>query len=378
MPKKTSQARLRVMVICQYWEERSLRGIAEYAREAGWILDIALRHSRRIDLLPKAWRGHGVIANTMGNSDLVAYIRTLRVPVVLSQEAPEIPGAPTLMHDEREVGRVAAKHFQNLGFERFVFVAPAKSLRSLRGDGLEEKVRATGKSFRRIALEKFARELPGLEAPAAILAVNDTCALAVMDILLGAGRGVPRDFALLGVDDDDILCPLGAVPLSSVNLDFEGRGRAAAQLLDRMMRGKSPPAKIVTPIRGVTVRESTNTRAIPHAGAAEALRFLRENFRRPVNLADLAGALGCPVRGIQDVFKRHVGHTLAGELARLRREAALELLKNPKLKLHAVAAACGYSGPAHLSRALRRETGLTPRAWRRNSGVVNPAGRSAP
>lgn len=364
MRKAPSSFRPRVMVLSHYWEERFFKGVAEYAREAGWILDAALRHGSRIHNLPRPWLGHGIIANTQSQSELIEYVRNLNVPVILSQEAKDIPGTPTVMHNEQEVGRIAAEHFLTLGFERFHFVAPKDWLAAKRALGFEARLARAGQPCRKIALEDLPRELPHLRSPAAILAINDTCALEVMDRLLRAGRRVPEEFALLGVDDDEILCTLSEVPLSSVNIDFEGRGRRCAELLDAMMCGKKVPGKrIVTPIKGVTERESTNTRAIPHPLAAEALRYLRENYRRQINLTDLQTAIGHPLRGIQDIFKKHVGTTLAGELARLRCEAALEAMKDPKLKLHAVALMCGYTGPQHLSRSLLRETGFTPQAW---------------
>ena len=374
MSNKTAAKRRRVLVICRYWEERFLRGVAEHARESGWILDTALRHGSRA--LPKDWHGDGVIATPQGDPEIVRHLRSLGVPVVLSQIPQDLPGVPTVMHDEEAVGRLAAEHFLGIGYRRFVFIAPSRSLGSARGAGFAKRIAEAGGEHRAVSLEQVARKHAEWDAPTAIFAVNDVCAIEVMNILLRAGREVPGEFAILGVDDDEILGPLAEVPLSSINVDYEGRGRRCAEILDRMMRGeKVRGGRVVTPLRGVTGRESTNTRAIPHAGAAEALRYLRENFRQPIGLADLMEALGVPLRGIQDVFKEHTGETLAGELARLRREAALEALRAPKAKLHAIAVDCGYSGAQHLSRALLRETGKTPRAWRvafRKSGPSRP------
>ena len=365
MSAVSPRMRRRVMIVCQYWEERFLHGVAAYAREKGWVLDIALRHSRRIDLLPPNWSGHGVIANTGGNAALADYIATLKLPVVLAQSGTDIPGAPTVMHDEAEIGRIAARYFLGLNFERFVFVAYGPSLGSPRGDGFLEAARAAGRTAERIDIDALPGRLAALRPPVAMLTVNDTCALQALSAITHAGIDVPRDVALMGVDDDELLCTLGAVPLTSVNLDFEGRGRACAELLDRMMEDRRAARPLITPIRGVTVRESTDTVAIPSPGAARALRYIRENYRRPINLKEVEDAVGGSLRGVQEVFKKHVGRTLAGELARLRREAGLELLKNPKLKVETIATECGYAGRFHFARALARETGKTPQAWRR-------------
>lgn len=375
---KPKPERRRVMLLCHYWEERFLRGVAGYAREAGWILDIHWRHVRRTELLPEDWKGHGVITNTMGNAELIRYVKALGVPVVQTQVTDDFPGSPLVMHDEEAIGAVAAAHLLSLGFEHYVFCAESRRLAtSKRGVGFSKAILAAGKRVTRIATGD-ARALARLSAPAAIFAVNDELALTVMTALLRRGCAVPHDFALLGVDDDEVLCGLSAVPLSSVNPGFEARGRVCAELLDRMMRGdREVPLSVTTPLRGVTVRASTETVAIPDARGAAALRYMRENYRRPITLSDVADAVGGSLRGCREAFLSHVGLTLAGELARLRREAALELLKDPKLKLYAVAVECGYSGPQHLSRALSRETGKSPREWRSwfRSGKDSRAGR---
>ncbi|MGC4013007.1 MAG: substrate-binding domain-containing protein [Luteolibacter sp.] len=361
MPKRPS-----VLFIGRYWEERFLAGVAEYARKAGWMLHSGLRRSHQD--LPPNWHGEGVIANTLGDPDLIQYVRERGVPAVATDRSGEVFGAPMIFNDETSIGRAAADHLVPLGFTHFAFVAPRNRLGSLRASGFEEAVTAAGRTCLRIAKEDLPDLLHGLPKPMAILITNDTHALDVMYEIESAGYQVPKDFALVGVDDDEITCTLCSVPLTSVNLDYEGRGYRCAEVLDLLMQGSRDFSGIIHwPIQGVTVRRSTDTIAIPHPAAAEALRFIREHYRKPIGLTELETHLGVSLRGIQDVFKHHVGRSLAQEIARLRLEAATQLLGTTKLKLEAIAQECGYSGRVHLARAIRRAKGLSPQAMRRTS-----------
>lgn len=353
-----------VLFIGRYWEERFLAGLADYARKAGWVLHSGLRRSHTD--LPRNWRGDGIIANTLGDPELIDYVRDLNVPVVASDTFGAPFNAPMVYNDPASIGRAAAEHLLPLGFRHFAFVANRIHLQSQRAAGFEAALKAAGMDCRRIALEDFEQQLPSLPKPMALMAVNDIAALDAMYIIEESGFHVPRDFALVGVDDDEITCTLCSVPLTSVNLDFEGRGYQCAEILDRVMLGDPPvEPRIVRPIRGVTVRRSTDTIAIPHSATSEALRYIRENYRRPITLSDLENHLGVSVRGVQDLFREHVGRSLAAEISRLRMAAAMNLLANSKLKLEAVARECGYSGRVHLARAIRREKGMSPQMLKR-------------
>jgi len=361
---KAMAKRPSVLFIGRYWEERFLAGISDYARKAGWMLHSGLRRSH-LDL-PRHWRGEGMIVNTLGDPDLMAYVRELGIPTVATDRFGEAFGAPMIYNEEAAIGQAAAEHLIPLGFEHFAFVAPRTHLQGLRARGFEEALGRAGKHCLLIAREEFSALVKQLPRPMAILATNDIHALDTMYEIEAAGYQVPKDFALVGADDDEITCTLCSVPLTSVNLDYEGRGHQCAEVLDQLMHGIRPATETTLwPIRGVTVRRSTDTIAIPHPATAEALRFIRENYRRPFGLTELETHLGVSLRGIQDLFKHHVGRSLAAEIGRLRLAAAMEMLQGTKLKLEAIAQECGYSSRVHLARAIRREKGSSPQALRR-------------
>jgi len=79
-----------------------------------------------------------------------------------------------------------------------------------------------------------------------------------------AGVSVPEEVAVLGCDNDPMVCDYAPVPLSSVDNDWERAGYEGAKLPDQLMEGKRAPRKpILIPPKGVVTRLSTNILAVP-------------------------------------------------------------------------------------------------------------------
>src|SRR5437867_509796 len=171
----------------------------------------------------------------------------------------------------------AAEHFVSRGIEDIGFVefrAGTSATENDRRESLQIAVRKLGRRFHRLRRKSLHAQLRRLPKPIGLMAVNDDTMMDMMEYCLERGYQIPEQVALLGVDDVESVCQLAPVPLSSVNLDFERRGYEAARLLDRLMDGKPPPKKpVVVPIRGVTVRESTDLFAVKNPHVATALRY---------------------------------------------------------------------------------------------------------
>jgi len=75
-----------------------------------------------------------------------------------------------------------------------------------------------------------------------------------LNALLKAGRKVPQDVRIIGVDDAPF-CELSIVPLSSISQEFRERGRRAVRLLIDKMNGKPVSSVAISPI--LRCRESS-------------------------------------------------------------------------------------------------------------------------
>ena len=79
--------------------------------------------------------------------------------------------------------------------------------------------------------------LKSLPRPVGVIACNDVRGRQVINACKLAGLKVPDDVAIVGVDNDEVLCELSNPPLSSVVPDAHRIGYQGAQMLDELMGG---------------------------------------------------------------------------------------------------------------------------------------------
>jgi AraC-like DNA-binding protein len=95
-----------------------------------------------------------------------------------------------------------------------------------------------------------------------------------------------------------------------------------------------------------------------------ALQAIHERFRERVSLPALTRALGTNRTTLSQRFHRATGLTVTGYLARLRVQFAAQLLHDTGLPVARVMERSGFQDPTSFSRVFKRETGLSPRAFR--------------
>ena len=103
----------------------------------------------------------------------------------------------------------------------------------------------------------------------------------------------------------------------------------------------------------------------PSREIAPVKAYMERNYAdSSLSLNELAEMAHLSARRFGERFQK-LYHTTPGRyLTALRIKAAEELLKNDALRVSDVAALCGYAGAGYFIRAFRRETGLTPEAFR--------------
>lgn len=105
--------------------------------------------------------------------------------------------------------------------------------------------------------------------------------------------------------------------------------------------------------------------AARRAELARALeRELAASFREPRSLQELAASVGVSPFHATRVFRQHTGLTIHGYRHRLRLQAVLERLREPRVDLTALALETGFSSHSHLTESFRRVFGAPPSRWR--------------
>jgi LacI family transcriptional regulator len=378
--------RRHVLILVTPAYQPRLAGIARYARQHGWQLTILDRIARQ----PKGWNGDGVLVTLRDDPEIEAFVKSLRrrkVPVVdLTFNHPEMR-LPRVSGDHFAMGQLARKHFEERNFRNFAwFSTNWLNIHRLRYEGFANShtpPRHNSPTPKWIfseeapseRLDDFAwfnrwlgKKLRDAPKPLALLAYDDADAARALGACLAAGLAVPDDVAILGIGGDRLICENQPVPLSSVEHDQGRTGYEGAELLDRLMDGKAPPAKpVLIPPRGITVRASTDFIAAASPVLRRALEHIRANLAKPIGLSRIADEIGSSRATVARLFEHELGHSAGEEIMRQRIDMAKRLLKNDSLSVSEVAYRTGFCNPAYFTNTFRRETGITPKDWRNSA-----------
>lgn len=364
-----------------------LRGIAKYVRNhTNWSL---YHQEMTIESQPPDWWESssidGVIAR-VGVSNL-AGLRRLNVPMVdvrcvISQQQFPFPQVET---DDKEVARLAFEHFYQLGFRRmaycgFQFAHYSQTrkkyfceLADQFGCPCSVYESPSEPSASLLSIEhidqfdfgRFGLWLEQLVPPTGIFACNDICGQQLLNVCRAQKLGIPDDFAVIGVDDDDAICPLCDPPLSSVRPDAEQVGFRAAQKLDGLMKMERVEWQIeYVPPREVVQRMSTAMEAITDREVAKACRFIRENACRGIDVGDVCKFSTLSRRQLERRFQEALKRSPKDEITSVQLQKVKQLLRETDLKLDSIANLAGYSYKERLCAVFKRETGKTPNEYR--------------
>ncbi|MDG1893419.1 MAG: substrate-binding domain-containing protein [Fuerstiella sp.] len=195
---------------------------------------------------------------------------------------------------------------------------------------------------------------------------NDIRGQQVLNACRALDLAVPDDIGVLGVDDDDAICPLSDPPLSSVRTDAERVGYRSAEILDAMMHGKPAPTAVeyVPPV-SVVQRMSTQVMAIEDRELARVCRFIREHACHGIDVNDVAGFASLSRRQLERRFRAELNSTPHKEITAAQVTRVQQLLQETHRTLEQIAPLAGYGHKESLNAVFKREVGQTPGEYRR-------------
>ncbi|WP_165231950.1 AraC family transcriptional regulator [Aquisphaera insulae] len=375
-----------------------LRGIVRYARLHGpWGFYLTPGDFAQVLPRMQSWGGTGIIARVetaaVARAILESGLPAIALDLAEEEMRPEHPlgHLAEVESDSAGAGRLAAEHLLGLGFRNHAYVGTGDRVWSLRRRAaFVDRIREAGfephvyEPPRSARDRSWGREQPilsdwlcRLPRPAGLMACDDDRGRQVLEACRAGGLVVPEQIAVVGVDDDELLCELADPPLSSVALNAEAGGYRAAAMLDRMMRAHAAgcrpprrrprPARLVVEALRVVPRRSTDVIALDDPEVAAALHFLHNHAGEPIGVADVVADRLISRRSLEMRFRATVGHTIHDELQRIRLERARRLLLETDLPIPGVARAAGFSSPSYLAQVFRRALRTTPARYRRES-----------
>jgi LacI family transcriptional regulator len=211
------------------------------------------------------------------------------------------------------------------------------------------------------------------------LTYNDSLGAFLLDCCRIARIAVPKSIAVVGIDNDELVCESCTPPLSSVQAPSEQLGFAAASVLARMLSDEFIPPAHVEMLPGdcfVVARGSSTPTATSDPIIQSAMAIIRARFQDNISVSDLYRRQNISRRAFEYRFRRAMGCGPYEMILKMRVEHAKALLLNTPGKMHMIAYQCGFNSETRFCENFRRLTGVTPGQYRAGiSGRRRPARR---
>ncbi len=173
------------------------------------------------------------------------------IPIVYVFSQADDPNARSLLPDDEGGARLAANHLLALGRTRIAHITGPERFEAvqLRRRGCEAALAAAGHNLRdgyylpgawseQWGRDAVARLYDGkAETPDALFCGNDQIARGAAEALRERGIDVPRDVAIVGFDNWDVMVNAARPPLSSIDMNLSALGREAGERLLAMIGG---------------------------------------------------------------------------------------------------------------------------------------------
>jgi len=365
-----------------------LLGVGRYARLHGqWSTYVDERGLA--DPVP-AWlesgEFDGIIARA-AQRETLDHVTSFGIPTIcLGEENPA--DAISVVNDDARCAELAAQHLMDRQFRNFGFLGHAGLVWSdarrdhylkclttagMKCEVLESSVDSTPGAPWYQRRERLASWITSLPKPVGILACYDAAARTILEICRDLNLLVPEQVAVIGVDNDEVLCDLCDPPLTSIAPDTETIGMEAARLLDQLMgqsRAKNiarQATAIVVPPRGIMTRGSTDTQAINDSMIAPVVGYIRKHACDGIDVTDLLTEFPMSRRTLERRFSKALNQSPLELIRHVRINHVKTLLRETDLKLDAISELAGFSYTPYMVGQFHQLEGKTPGQYRRLS-----------
>jgi LacI family transcriptional regulator len=386
MPDRTRRVALIYDAKLPY-DLKVISGIARYAQEGAelniYIEEDALKRQRLPDL--RSWHGDGILAD-FDDPGVAAAVSRARLPVVgfgggYGWYSPQ-SAIPYFFSNQTAVANLAADHLLERGFRHFaysgLYPTPANLWGEERCRAFAKRVNARGfpchiypvvyRTTRQwnSVLASLGTWLETLPKPVGLMAANDKRARHVLEACRTYGLHVPEEVAVIGVDNDEVLCQLSSPPLSSVEQDAKRIGYEAIALLDRLMGGEKARQRhfFIDPL-GVVTRRSTDILAVEDRLVARTLTFIQSAAAKGIRVRDVVNSLAISRSTLETRFKAATGDTINTAIRRSQLQSVRRMIAETNLAMKEIAAITGFKSVQHMTTSFGKAFGRTPAKYRK-------------
>ncbi len=313
--------------------------------------------------------------------DITESLLTLGIATVIADTDYTYPGVVSIDVDDRAVGRAAAERFLQFGFRSFACLGNDLPYSKQRVRGLSDAI-GRGKSlsiyryrggkgtryseYFDSADQELRQWLHALPKPVGLFAVHDPLGRFVCDICREENIAVPDDIAVIGANDDPLVCELSWPPLASVIIPWDRIGNEVVIAIQSLLRGEKAADKVrtITPA-GVAIRQSAQSTAVGDTVGQRVMSYFEAHLDEPINVDVTCNALNVGRRQVERTFRTWFNATPHQVLCRLRVNKAKQLLSQSNQPISQIAEQCGFTNPECMAVVFKRLVGCPPTTFRK-------------
>jgi len=325
----------------------------------------------------KKWNADAIIALL---SDVnVELLNDLNIPIIVQNYRDRNQSVSNLTGDYFGTGVMAARFFLNKGYRHFAYYGFKGSVWSReRADGYREEIEKHNYnlylfediprdkeewSYNHTELARWLRELP---KPIALFACDDQFALRISETCNIHNISIPDEIAILGVDNDELLCNISDPPLSSIIVDAVNGGFRAGHLLHQLIKKEiTAPMDIVVQPLMIENRGSTDKYAVSDKHIQHILQYIEKNYANTISVTDLVKQVPLSRRVLEKKFKEETDDTLYQYIQNRRINHFIRLLLTTNESLADIALQSGFDSYKNVSRVFKKYTSYSPAEYRK-------------
>jgi LacI family transcriptional regulator len=307
----------------------------------------------------------------------------LGIPTVVADTDLSYLGVVSLDVDDWAVGQEAANAFEQAGYKNHACLGNGTPYSEQRIEGFQTALGQTVAVFNEAGFsdarysEQFIEPgkalldwLSALPKPVGVFAVHDPLGRFLCSACQKLELAVPEQVAVIGANNDELVCGLSYPMLSSIPIPWEQLGTLVGEWMQRLLAGEAPPAKPLLVAPGsVVLRHSASHLVVDDPILRRALSYLSEHLGEPVNVGSLCADLRLARRTLERKFREYYRCTPWEMLCRMRVNRAKDLLSGSNQPVARIAELCGFNDAERLAVVFRRVTGQSPTQWRKASAA---------
>ena len=378
----------RVILLMDFFEEFSkqlLTGITQYSKEHGsWVfcrMPLYYRESKGISGIVewgRKWKADGLIGQLYHDKDIDLF-RKAGIAAIAQDFKELFEEIPNITGNYLETGHLAAEYFLRKGFKHFAFYGFKNIVWSReRAKGYVERLRENGHQvhffkrkknksqeiwhYKPTLLAKWVQQIP---KPVAILCCDDNQAFHITEVCKQINIRVPEEVAVLGVDNDELICELSDPPLSSIKLDAVKGGYEAAEMLNKMITQNTPGYNIIVKPSQIVTRQSSNIFATEDQSVLITLKYIHSHYQEKLSVNKLVSLVPLSRRVFEKRFKLATGYPVYRYIFNLRMEKFANLLLETDKSIFQAALHTGFDDSKNISRQFKKLKGCTPVEYRK-------------